>query len=495
MNNSISPLLPSVSQIQPEQNISLPLSKFPPHILEAIKRGISGRLEILPHQNQLTQAILYINGETFDFTLPGNIFSVNQTESKFFDVKVGNNGQLFILKDTEKFPQIPLNSQPEDKFPQIEIYPIKLSAMITESLTALKVPEIVIKHISQDIMPLEVSLSAIGKTVDTTEILQPLQKIISDFGACPDIQLASQLKERLQSAISSLIGKQIGGEILNRTNDMTFIKTPLGTTFFSAKIKLPQAEKIILTINSQVSGLKQELNFLDNLLSILRPHSNIDIKPEFISSYPQLKNLARLSELDPQIFSSIIKNLPFSNTRLLENIYDFYQASVHKNLSKWIKPDTLQLSSLKAENKNMIIDELNSFLFSSLKETPSWRIVEMPLFDATTFKPLKIAVKKDQDQQQGKDHRKDEITRFIVETGFSKLGNFQFDGLSDKSKRHFDLIIRTSQNLDKDFCSNIINLFKKSLYDLNYSGTIKINLKEDFINFQNETNTTRGIYI
>ena len=44
-------------------------------------------------------------------------------------------------------------------------------------------------------------------------------------------------------------------------------------------------------------------------------------------------------------------------------------------------------------------------------------------------------------------------------------------------------------------CSNIINLFKKSLYDLDYSGTIKINRNENFINFNEENTIVEGVYI
>ena len=71
--------------------------------------------------------------------------------------------------------------------------------------------------------------------------------------------------------------------------------------------------------------------------------------------------------------------------------------------------------------------------------------------------------------------------RFLVDTDFSKLGQFQFDGFSLASERRFDLVIRTSRLQNEDFCLHIINLFKKSLYDVNYVGNVKINLRESFV--------------
>jgi hypothetical protein len=118
-------------------------------------------------------------------------------------------------------------------------------------------------------------------------------------------------------------------------------------------------------------------------------------------------------------------------------------------------------------------------LQNSLKETTSWRIVEMPFYDGTQLSALKIAVKKDKRQKEKQNERK--TARFVVETEFSKLGRFQFDGFSKVQSRSLDLIIRTSEKISDDFCANIINLFKKSLYKLDYSGTIKINCKSDFI--------------
>ena len=86
-------------------------------------------------------------------------------------------------------------------------------------------------------------------------------------------------------------------------------------------------------------------------------------------------------------------------------------------------------------------------------------------------------------------------TRFVVETQFSKLGNFQFDGFVRSHERNLDLIVRTSSQLDDDFCTQLINLFKNSLYNFDYKGSVKINQKESFINFYEAAPRKQGIYI
>ena len=85
----------------------------------------------------------------------------------------------------------------------------------------------------------------------------------------------------------------------------------------------------------------------------------------------------------------------------------------------------------------------------------------------------------------------------MVDTDFSLLGKFQFDGFTIAKERRFDLVIRTSKRMEKDFCSEIMNLFKTSMYNVGYAGTIKINQQEKFINIEETTDKqlTDGIYI
>ena len=180
---------------------------------------------------------------------------------------------------------------------------------------------------------------------------------------------------------------------------------------------------------------------------------------------------------------------------MFQNIYNLYQGAETKDISKWLGIQTVKKINTEVSQSPKVLQELQDFATSMIKETPVWKIVEMPLFDGTQFSPLKIAVKKDPEQQKKETSQQNTGTRFIVETNFSKLGSFQFDGLSHAKERRLDLIIRTSSAQTDDFCSNLINLFKKSLYDVDYTGTIKINRQETFINLLEDCDSGKGIYV
>ena len=176
-------------------------------------------------------------------------------------------------------------------------------------------------------------------------------------------------------------------------------------------------------------------------------------------------------------------------------MFKFYQAATKQELHLWLGTDKIRDIILHTPKADNIISELNNFITSSVKETPFWRIVEIPFFEGHMFTPIKISVKKDNKDDNTSKRKTKKGTRFIVETQFSKLGNFQFDGFLHQAQRTLDLVIRTSKMIDDDFCSNIINLFKNTLYTLDYVGTIKINRQENFVKTQEVIETNKGIYV
>ena len=83
-------------------------------------------------------------------------------------------------------------------------------------------------------------------------------------------------------------------------------------------------------------------------------------------------------------------------------------------------------------------------------------------------------------QRQEKRRKEKSAVRFVVDTSFSVLGAFQLDGFSFVKDKRFDLIVRTEKDMTRDFCSEMMRLFQKSLGDVGYSGNMKINVKEKF---------------
>ena len=499
MAENINPLLINSQLIKlPENQKSIGIENLPPEILSQLKAGTTAVLEIVVDSNGLFNAFLQTGDGRTGITIPqawAEVVSAGQAVS--IPVRIGTGGRLFPLQETQGVPDNPVIMQTKasvsDILGHIELAPLKTGQFAGQILEQFNVPQSIKDQIALFLPQLEVSLAEIGTQAPASEILQPLQNILRQIAGQP--QNFDNLKPQLEQAVKDLSGMQIGGQIAERVNEMTVIDTPLGKTFFESKIKLPLAENVLLNIGAPVPDNLPEIKFMDSLLKVLFVAKPETVSPEKLSGLPQLKGLSEIAALKPEILPVILKSLPFQGENLLENMYRFYQGAINKAPEQWLGRKTLAEMTQSTAADKAVVKELGSFLSNAVKETPGWRIVEMPLFDGNIFSPLKVAVKKDTGREKQKTQNKKSGTRFIVETDFSKLGSFQFDGFSNIKQRNFDLIVRTTQDMNGDFCANVINLFKKSLYSLNYTGTIKINSRQAFINLYDENQVNTGIYV
>ena len=178
---------------------------------------------------------------------------------------------------------------------------------------------------------------------------------------------------------------------------------------------------------------------------------------------------------------------------------NFVKGAMKRNVTEWIgKELTEELNRSGAEGRE-VISRLSGFINANSREGVSWRMVEIPFLDGSNLSKIRVAVKKYDDENEKNTKEKSRFgTRFVVDTSFSRLGEFQFDGFSVAKERRFDLIIRTSRSVGDDLCANIVRIFKTTLNEVGYAGSVNVNVKENFIKIcEDEHSKTLkdGIYI
>ena len=487
----------------------LQLSEISAELLEAIKFYKSGMLEAFAKADGGFEFVLQLGDNAFPINLKSNLFEQILTDEKVsLPVKLNSSGQITIVNDVaEKVNNLPkpdvVVEIKENSLFKPTLTPIKLQNFVEqiehqnfEGQNIKDIPTLV--SVKQQILQIagdiNVSLNSLGKQISNNVNVKNLQNVIKEIINNP--QNFNELKVKLEQVVESLPGKQLLGEISNKINQLYVIKTPLGETYFSSDIKIPISQEVVLDINSLSPSFDEKVKLVSDVLKKVLPEfktlSDHDIK--IVIKENGFQHIAEiLQNVDTKIIDMLITKLPLQKDNLLENIYNLYKGVVAKDITQWIGAENVK--ELISDNVNVQknVADLNKVMQNFVKETPSWRIIEMPFFDGSLLSSIKIALKKD--KQQKEKFKKEKTTRFIVETEFSKLGKFQFDGFSKAQSRSFDLIIRTSFKISDDFCLNIINLFKKSLYDLDYSGNIKINKAENFVNFNEEVIVTEGVYI
>ncbi len=473
-----------------EQLPPLQMEEIPEELLKQMNFGDVADLKIMAGKDGALKSFIDIDGKLIEVMLK-NHSNTNISSHDVINIRVRLSAprQLIPLRNIKvseevKTPQTQIEVNKEHNvFKNIELSPLKPSKLVSLMLQEKNIMPDTIKEITDKLSLLEVSIAKLGSNTEgDTDLLNSLKNIIQ----IKDIDV---LRNEISKFISNLEGKQIGGQVSSRNQDLTIVKTLFGETLFNSKIKLPLSENLILNIEKIFSNKDVGI---DTLLKILNNgffSKQNNYQQPAIKSVPQ--NLLNLSEAT---LNTIKLNFPFRSEHLFENIFNFYHAAINRDLSLWINKEQTAKILMSNPDGNEQIRELNNLVANSFKENTMWKIVEIPMFDSALFSSLKVAVKKENAHQKGKNKKIG--TRFVVETEFSNLGNFQFDGYSVARERRLDLVIRTSKPFPDDFCKHIINLFNKCLYDVNYSGTIKINRQENFIALHDSaTGEIEGLYV
>ena len=259
----------------------------------------------------------------------------------------------------------------------------------------------------------------------------------------------------------------------------TLFKTAIGNIFPEKDIKLPQNIKLELPIKEVKEVIENKLDELfraDFWKFSTTGRTETKAAPEVLKNIFKLLKNENLSEKIPQ---------PESKD-FFTNIRGFIKAVKNSEVSQWLGREATQ-EILSLPRGQETINILQNFIDSSHREIGLWRIVEIPIISGETIEQIRLAVKRqaEEDEEEKEEKQKENLqkggTRFVVESRFSYLGGFQFDGLAEEKKRRFDLIIRTEKLLDNDLCTQIMRLYKTTLHKFDYWGTIQINLKENFI--------------
>lgn len=286
--------------------------------------------------------------------------------------------------------------------------------------------------------------------------------------------------------------QDIKGFLLNQLNslvDKTFpaIMTSNG---FSTEIG-----NVVIEIPIQIpEGVEAELIIKDILL---QNHQEI-----YKSSSPIEKLMQCIQQLqneNTEIHQLITTKLPSDNEKMLANMLAFSKAASKGDIKLWLGDEIVQKLENEGSLGRTILNDLQNALQSSTRNTPQWRVIEIPYYIENQMEKIKLSIKQYPDEDEEESPHKKFGTRFVVDTNFTQLGAFQFDGFSFSKNRRFDLIIRTENNITDDLYTNIIKIFRATLSEVDYSGNIKINLKENFIKINENTNNdvflTRDLFI
>lgn len=125
----------------------------------------------------------------------------------------------------------------------------------------------------------------------------------------------------------------------------------------------------------------------------------------------------------------------------------------------------------------------------SAMERPSgpggeWRTFSLPFNSGYTIEPIRLNVRPPPcDEENGdKSKGKKEGTRFIVDIALGVLGPLQLDGLIQRDRRQFDMIIRTNTEMPQEMRQDIAIIFTEACRTLGMTGNAQFQVTTEFFN-------------
>ena len=199
--------------------------------------------------------------------------------------------------------------------------------------------------------------------------------------------------------------------------------------------------------------------------------------------------IAALQTSDPAAARALTQQvLPQAGGPMTTGMLFFLSAMMTGDVRRWMGEETMRALQRTGGN---LIERLRQDIGEMRRMTSEptgqeWRSYLIPILVGDELEQLKLFVRGEREADEDNPDRKGDI-RFVIEVEFSRLGPFQFDGLTrDKT---IDLMIRTREVLDEVIRDNIRKIFADSVSALGFTGTVSFQRSEVF-----ELNPTQEIH-
>ena len=238
------------------------------------------------------------------------------------------------------------------------------------------------------------------------------------------------------------------------------VQTSAGEIALSAQKPLPRGTQLAL----QITNTPQVPGGLPEPASLL-----------LSQQWETLRDvIAALRSADPAAARHVAQQvLPQAGGPITTGVLFFLSAMLTGDVRRWIGEDSMRTLQRTGGN---LLDRLQRDMgdMRRMANEPAgqeWRSYLIPILSGSDLEQLKLFVRGERDQDENDEDSAGQKIRFVIEVEFSRLGPFQFDGLS--RERTIDLMVRTRDALSKTMRDDIRRIYADAVSALGFTGTIE----------------------
>ena len=239
----------------------------------------------------------------------------------------------------------------------------------------------------------------------------------------------------------------------------TIVRPPLGEIALSARSTLPRGTQL----NLHMMGTPKFPMGTGDTSSLL-----------LSQQWETLKDaMAAILSSDPAVARNMTQQiLPQAGGPMTTGMLFFLSAMMTGDLRRWMGEEAMRILQRSGGN---LLDRLRQDIgeMQRMANEPSgreWRSYIIPLLAGADLQQLKLFVRGEKEPKNEGEQEKKRDIRFVIEVEFSKLGPFQFDGLS--REKTIDLMVRTRDALSEGMHDEIREIFANAISALGFTGTI-----------------------
>ncbi|MFN4281200.1 MAG: hypothetical protein ACK4NA_01030 [Alphaproteobacteria bacterium] len=251
----------------------------------------------------------------------------------------------------------------------------------------------------------------------------------------------------------------------------TLLRTPFGLLRLPTPAAEPPGSRILLEMLSprdpataRADRVAQEIGASRRMMSLSQEW------PALRETFDALDKIA-----PPAVQQSALAAVPRVGPTLTAGLLLFIAAARAGNLRQWLGEPAIE--SLKRTGHGALIGRLADDMAAlpRLAETQAngWQTLLVPVFDGDKLRHIRMSLRRG--RQDGGE--RNDGARFIIEAEMSKLGPLQLDGFVRLP--HFDLAVRTRENLPPDIRANIVEIFNDAMQAARLAGTVTFQTARD----------------
>lgn len=213
--------------------------------------------------------------------------------------------------------------------------------------------------------------------------------------------------------------------------------------------------------------------------------------------------LDRLRAVDEQAFETVKSVLPRVGGKLPALMLAYANAAARNVPFAAFLGETNIAALNKSEHGKSVLTALEKAFSAAPRKAAggqsSWTAWDIPILSGTVVEPVSLYLQRPNEGEfrRAQTDRKQAGVRFVLDLNLTALGAIQLDGLARRKDRRFDLIVRHRDELPSVFDETVRGIFARTLSALNYTGAVKVDKTDDFIDFRDEFGSTakRGVLV